>query len=115
SRDAGGAGRQLSEGCPLPKPGLGLREPCVPGAVQHEVLHCRPGTAQSSVLVAVPDAVHRYTLHCIRDTIVATEATLAIPAEAVMTEFSPLPIDVVSDVVCPWCYIGKRLLERAIV
>jgi predicted DsbA family dithiol-disulfide isomerase len=25
-----------------------------------------------------------------------------------------LPIDVVSDVVCPWCYIGKRLLETAI-
>jgi predicted DsbA family dithiol-disulfide isomerase len=27
---------------------------------------------------------------------------------------SPLPIDVVSDVVCPWCYLGKRYLERAI-
>jgi predicted DsbA family dithiol-disulfide isomerase len=27
---------------------------------------------------------------------------------------APLPIDVVSDVVCPWCYIGKRFLERAI-
>jgi predicted DsbA family dithiol-disulfide isomerase len=27
---------------------------------------------------------------------------------------SPLPIDVVSDVVCPWCYIGKRRLERAV-
>lgn len=25
-----------------------------------------------------------------------------------------LRIDVVSDVVCPWCYIGKRQLERAI-
>lgn len=25
-----------------------------------------------------------------------------------------LKIDVVSDVVCPWCYIGKRRLERAI-
>jgi predicted DsbA family dithiol-disulfide isomerase len=25
-----------------------------------------------------------------------------------------LTIDVVSDVVCPWCYIGKRLLEKAI-
>ena len=23
-------------------------------------------------------------------------------------------IDVVSDVVCPWCYIGKRRLEKAI-
>jgi predicted DsbA family dithiol-disulfide isomerase len=27
---------------------------------------------------------------------------------------APLPIDVVSDVVCPWCYIGKRHLEKAI-
>ena len=27
---------------------------------------------------------------------------------------TPLPIDVVSDVVCPWCYIGKRRLEQAI-
>jgi predicted DsbA family dithiol-disulfide isomerase len=26
----------------------------------------------------------------------------------------PLTIDVVSDVVCPWCYIGKRRLEKAI-
>ena len=25
-----------------------------------------------------------------------------------------LTIDMVSDVVCPWCYIGKRLLETAI-
>ena len=27
---------------------------------------------------------------------------------------SPLTIDVVSDVVCPWCYIGKRRLEAAL-
>jgi predicted DsbA family dithiol-disulfide isomerase len=26
----------------------------------------------------------------------------------------PLPIDVFSDVVCPWCFIGKRRLERAL-
>lgn len=25
-----------------------------------------------------------------------------------------MPIDVVSDVVCPWCFIGKRRLERAL-
>jgi predicted DsbA family dithiol-disulfide isomerase len=25
-----------------------------------------------------------------------------------------IKVDVVSDVVCPWCYIGKRRLERAI-
>jgi predicted DsbA family dithiol-disulfide isomerase len=27
---------------------------------------------------------------------------------------TPLPIHVVSDVVCPWCFIGKRRLEKAI-
>jgi predicted DsbA family dithiol-disulfide isomerase len=27
---------------------------------------------------------------------------------------SALSIDIVSDVVCPWCYIGKRRLERAL-
>ena len=26
----------------------------------------------------------------------------------------PLPIDIVSDVVCPWCFIGKRRLEKAL-
>src|SRR4051794_33640142 len=31
-----------------------------------------------------------------------------------MANVSALPIDVVSDVVCPWCYIGKRFLEKAI-
>jgi predicted DsbA family dithiol-disulfide isomerase len=25
-----------------------------------------------------------------------------------------LNIDVISDVICPWCYIGKRRLEKAI-
>ncbi len=27
---------------------------------------------------------------------------------------SALPIEMVSDVVCPWCFIGKRRLEKAI-
>jgi predicted DsbA family dithiol-disulfide isomerase len=27
---------------------------------------------------------------------------------------SPVVIDVVSDVVCPWCYLGKHRLERAL-
>ncbi|MEP6969143.1 MAG: DsbA family protein, partial [Betaproteobacteria bacterium] len=31
-----------------------------------------------------------------------------------MTESTTLTIDVVSDVVCPWCYIGKRKLEAAL-
>ena len=26
----------------------------------------------------------------------------------------PLTIDVVSDVVCPWCFIGKKRLEKAL-
>ncbi|NVN84656.1 MAG: DsbA family oxidoreductase [Rhodopseudomonas sp.] len=26
----------------------------------------------------------------------------------------PLQIDIVSDVVCPWCYIGKRRIENAL-
>ena len=25
-----------------------------------------------------------------------------------------LPIDMISDVVCPWCFIGKRRLEKAL-
>lgn len=31
-----------------------------------------------------------------------------------MNEKPVIRIDVVSDVVCPWCYIGKRRLEKAI-
>ena len=27
---------------------------------------------------------------------------------------APLTVDVVSDVVCPWCFIGKKRLEKAI-
>ena len=27
---------------------------------------------------------------------------------------SPLSIDIISDVVCPWCFIGKRRLEAAL-
>ena len=34
--------------------------------------------------------------------------TQIAPAEPVLT------IDIVSDVVCPWCYIGKRKLEAAL-
>ena len=31
-----------------------------------------------------------------------------------MPNHQPVRIDVVSDVVCPWCFIGKRRLEKAI-
>ncbi len=30
------------------------------------------------------------------------------------TQTAPLTIDVVSDVVCPWCFIGKARLEKAL-
>jgi predicted DsbA family dithiol-disulfide isomerase len=25
-----------------------------------------------------------------------------------------LTVDVISDVICPWCYLGKKQLEKAI-
>jgi predicted DsbA family dithiol-disulfide isomerase len=31
-----------------------------------------------------------------------------------MNGSAPLTVDVVSDVVCPWCFIGKRKLEQAL-
>src|ERR1700684_3803700 len=31
-----------------------------------------------------------------------------------MSSPKPLRIDIVSDVVCPWCYIGKRRIENAL-
>src|ERR1700746_3446333 len=31
-----------------------------------------------------------------------------------MSTPKPLRLDIVSDVVCPWCYIGKRRIENAL-
>jgi predicted DsbA family dithiol-disulfide isomerase len=31
-----------------------------------------------------------------------------------MSTLKPLQIDIVSDVVCPWCYIGKHRIENAL-
>ena len=31
-----------------------------------------------------------------------------------MTDAAQLTIDVVSDVVCPWCFLGKKRLEKAL-
>ncbi|WP_428641472.1 DsbA family oxidoreductase [Roseibium sp.] len=31
-----------------------------------------------------------------------------------MTETAPMTVDIVSDVMCPWCFIGKRRLEAAL-
>ncbi len=38
----------------------------------------------------------------------ASKASVAHPGTTTMT------VDVVSDVICPWCYIGKRRLEKAL-
>jgi predicted DsbA family dithiol-disulfide isomerase len=35
-------------------------------------------------------------------------------ASAAADRHAHLAIDVVSDVICPWCYIGKRRLEKAL-
>lgn len=35
------------------------------------------------------------------------------PSSRVITANDPLTVEVVSDLICPWCYIGKRRLERA--
>jgi predicted DsbA family dithiol-disulfide isomerase len=40
----------------------------------------------------------------------ADEADAQEPVPAV----EPVTIDVVSDVVCPWCYVGKRRLDKAL-
>ncbi|MBN8875730.1 MAG: DsbA family oxidoreductase [Rhodospirillales bacterium] len=39
-----------------------------------------------------------------------TTAATSIPADAA----AGTRIDIVSDAICPWCYIGKRQLERAL-
>jgi predicted DsbA family dithiol-disulfide isomerase len=41
------------------------------------------------------------------------ENPMSAPARSPISA-NALPIDVVSDVVCPWCFIGKRRLEKAI-
>jgi predicted DsbA family dithiol-disulfide isomerase len=37
-----------------------------------------------------------------------------LPSSAAELVAAPLFVDVVSDVVCPWCYVGKRKLESAL-
>ena len=36
------------------------------------------------------------------------------PKSGAQSAVTPVTIDVVSDVVCPWCFIGKRRLEKAL-
>jgi predicted DsbA family dithiol-disulfide isomerase len=46
----------------------------------------------------------------------AVAMSTALPSSAAAAELAgpPLFVDVVSDVVCPWCYIGRRKLETAL-
>jgi len=44
----------------------------------------------------------------------ATTATRHVLAYNLLMNSPTLTIDVISDVVCPWCYIGKRKLEAAL-
>jgi predicted DsbA family dithiol-disulfide isomerase len=37
-----------------------------------------------------------------------------VKKEAAMSTLKPLRLDIVSDVVCPWCYIGKHRIESAL-
>ncbi len=39
---------------------------------------------------------------------------MSAPISAPISETSQLVIDVISDVVCPWCFVGKRQLEQAL-
>jgi len=46
----------------------------------------------------------------------AAAMSTPLPSSAAAAELvaAPLFVDVVSDVVCPWCYVGKRKLETAL-
>jgi predicted DsbA family dithiol-disulfide isomerase len=45
---------------------------------------------------------------------IGDRATVRALWQKASTPMKTLTIDIVSDVVCPWCYIGKRRLERAL-
>jgi len=45
---------------------------------------------------------------------IGDRATVGALWQKPSTPMKTLTIDVVSDVVCPWCYVGKRRLERAL-
>lgn len=44
----------------------------------------------------------------------SADQTTSDEAVAVDPTTQPLMIDVISDVVCPWCFVGKRQLEQAL-
>jgi predicted DsbA family dithiol-disulfide isomerase len=49
---------------------------------------------------------------CFTETIAGTGSNLSVVYDSSVP--SPVRIDIWSDIVCPWCYIGKRRLEAAI-
>ena len=54
----------------------------------------------------------RAPLNALRNRSSLESSTIPSPTEAAAS--IPLTIDVVSDVVCPWCYVGKRKLEASL-
>ena len=66
----------------------------VPGAAQREAVRCRTGTVTSSACATVPDAVHHFVLHRVRDkkayaafssffgAVIAPDALISLSSEA---------------------------------
>jgi predicted DsbA family dithiol-disulfide isomerase len=57
-----------------------------------------------TILMAAPGGISGLLAHLRRQTILLTGSVVVML----------LHIDVISDVICPWCYIGKKRLEKAI-
>ncbi len=49
-----------------------------------------------------------------RDAVALRPRADHLVGEVVSASAEPLAVDVVSDVVCPWCFVGKRRLDAAI-
>jgi predicted DsbA family dithiol-disulfide isomerase len=41
-------------------------------------------------------------------------AAISLPTDSKREAQPPLKLDIVSDAICPWCYVGKRHLEAAL-
>lgn len=52
--------------------------------------------------------------HACTDESCSTGGASSLPSRTSTADTDLLIIDVVSDVICPWCYIGKRRLEKAL-
>ena len=62
----------------------------------------------------VGDMFDQIAGHDVHSFFIGDRATVDALWQKARTPMKTLTIDVVSDVVCPWCYIGKRRLERAL-